>query len=190
MLSLPSSEWQLFSAARTPFLTESLLCELILTQSNVLKHTIAIDVVMHARPLLSEMRYERIGLSVSNVILHLHYSDKKKYSVWHSYFHPFNVSSKVKKVKKVYKVKRGRGFLLQVWPPGRLGQQRGLLQLCSSGWRHCFVLIGPETLLPRSHKFLDISLSSTFRLKILASSFTMFLGTMMKNNVNEDAKIK
>ena len=51
MLSLPSSEWQLLSAARTPFLTESLLCELILTQSNVLEHTIAIDVVMHAWPL-------------------------------------------------------------------------------------------------------------------------------------------
>ena len=77
MLSLPSSEWQLLSAARTPFLIESLVCELVLTQSNVLGHTIAIDVVMHAWPLLSEMRYERIGLSVSNVILHLHYSDKK-----------------------------------------------------------------------------------------------------------------
>ena len=81
MLSLPSSEWQLLSAARTPFLIESLVCELVLTQSNVLGYTIAIDVVMHAWPLLSEMRYERIGLSVSNVILHLHYSDKKKYSV-------------------------------------------------------------------------------------------------------------
>ena len=117
-----------------------------------------------------------IGFSVSK--LQLHYSDEKKYSVWLSYFHPFEVSFKV---TKVYKVKRSRGFLLQVvWVAGLRGQQCGLLQLLlctAAGWRHCSLLIGSETLLPGSHMILDISLSSTYRLNIFAWWITMCLGT-------------